>query len=64
MKVAIELTAGQADLLRQEAARLGVPAEELARAAVVNLLSASAEDFRRAAEQVIRKNAELYERLA
>ena len=64
MKVAIELTAGQAALLRQQAARLGVPAEELARAAVVDLLTSRAEDFSAAAEHVVRKNAELYKRLA
>lgn len=64
MKVAIELTASQATLLRQQAARLGVPAEELARAAVVDLLTTRAEDFGAAAEHVVRKNAELYKRLA
>ena len=64
MKVAIELTATQAALLRQQAAHLGVPAEELARAAVIDLLSGASEDFQRAAERVIAKNTELYKRLA
>lgn len=64
MKVAFELTASQAALLQRQAARLGVPAEELARAAVVDLLTTRAEDFRGAAEHVARKNAELYKRLA
>jgi hypothetical protein len=40
MELAIELGATQADRLRQEAARLGVPPAELARAAVVDLLAA------------------------
>jgi hypothetical protein len=64
VKVAIELTASQGALLRQQAARLGVPAEELARAAVVDLLTTRAEDFRGAADHIVRKNAELYRRLA
>jgi hypothetical protein len=64
MKVAIELSQPQADRLREEAARLGVAPEELARAAVADLLSAQHEDFRTAASYVLRKNEELYRRLA
>jgi len=64
MRVAIDLTELQADRLRDEAARLGVAPEELARAAVADLLTAQREDFREAAEHVLRKNEELYRRLA
>ena len=64
MKLAIDLSPAQVDLLRGEASRLGVPVEELAKAAVVELLSSRSEEFRRAAEQVVRKNLGLYERLA
>jgi hypothetical protein len=64
MELAIELGATQADRLRQEAARLGVPPAELARAAVVDLLAGRDDDFRAAAERVIKKNDELYRRLA
>ena len=64
MKVAIELSQPQADRLREEATRLGVAPEELARAAVADLLSAQREDFRTAADYVLRKNEELYRRLA
>ena len=64
MKVAIELSQAQADRLREEATRLGVTPEELARAAVADLLSAQREDFRTAADYVLRKNEELYRRLA
>jgi hypothetical protein len=64
MELAIELPAAQADRLRQEAARLGVPPAELARAAVADLLAARDDDFRAAAERVIKKNDELYRRLA
>jgi hypothetical protein len=64
MELAIELPAAQAARLREEAARLGVRPAELARAAVADLLSARDDDFRAAAERVIRKNDELYRRLA
>jgi hypothetical protein len=64
MKVAFELPAAQAEKLRQEAERLGVSPDDLARAAVADLLSARDEDFRLAAERVLRKNEDLYRRLA
>jgi hypothetical protein len=64
MKVAIELSQPQADRLREEATRLGVAPEELARAAVADLLGAQREDFRTAVDYVLRKNEELYRRLA
>jgi hypothetical protein len=64
MELAIELPAAQAARLRQEAARLGVPPAGLARAAVADLLAARDDDFRAAAERVIKKNDELYRRLA
>jgi hypothetical protein len=64
MKVSIELSAAQAERLRLEAERLGLTPEELAKAAVADLLSSAGEDFRVAAERVLRKNEELYRRLA
>lgn len=64
MELAIELPAAQAARLREEAARLGVPPAELARAAVADLLAARDDDFRAAAERVVRKNHDLYRRLA
>jgi hypothetical protein len=64
MKLAIELTESQAERLREEAGRLGVAPEELARAAVSDLLTAQGDEFRRAAELVLEKNQELYRRLA
>lgn len=62
MKVAIEIPDAEAEKLRAEAERLGVRPEELAGAAVVDLLNRG-EDFRRAAEYVLKKNEELYQRL-
>lgn len=64
MKLSIELTDAETTKLRQEATRLGVEPEDLARAAVTDLLSNEDQDFRDAAEQVLRKNEELYRRLA
>jgi antitoxin FitA len=64
MTVAFELPPAQAEKLRQEAARLGIPPADLARAALTDLLANRDEDFEAASERVLRKNAELYRRLA
>ena len=64
MKGAIELPPAQAAQLEAEAKRLGVPAEELARAAVSDLLAAPDYAFQDAAARIVAKNRELYRRLA
>jgi hypothetical protein len=64
MRVAIELTEAQADELRTRAKRLELAPEELASAAVAELLSEPESDFEQAARRVLGKNAELYRRLA
>jgi hypothetical protein len=64
MKIAIELLEAQAGRLREEAQRLGVQPEELARAAVLDLLQREPSDFDAAAEYVLKKNRELYRRLS
>lgn len=64
MNLAFELPAAEAEKLRQEAKRLGLSPEELARAVVADFLAARDEDFRAAAQRVLRKNEELYRRLA
>jgi predicted transcriptional regulator len=64
MKLSIELSAAQAERLRHEAERLGLSPEELARAAVADILAAQDEEFRKTAEHVVRKFGELYRRLA
>ena len=64
MKLAIELSPAQAERLRLEAERLGLTAEDLARAAVVDLLASAGDDFATAAQRVLKKNEELYRRLA
>ena len=64
MKVSIELNEAEGTRLRDEAARLGVEPKDLARAALTDLLRGDEESFREAAERVLRKNEELYRRLA
>lgn len=64
MKIAIELNPAQTERLNSIAASLGVKVEELAQAAVTDLVSASADDFESAASRVLQKNRELYQRLA
>lgn len=44
--------------------RLGLAAEDLAPAAIADLLATPGDDFKAAAERVLRKNEELYRRLA
>jgi len=63
MKIAIELSLLQSERLKTFAASLGVEAEDLAQAAVADLLSAGADDFESAASRVLDKNRELYQRL-
>jgi hypothetical protein len=64
MKLVFELPPAQADRLRQEAARLGVAPDELAKAALTDLLAAHDDDFEATARRVLEKNRELYRRLA
>jgi hypothetical protein len=64
MKLAIKLPPAQADKLRAEAQRLGLSPEELARAALSDLLSTPDSEFQVVARRVISKNQDLYKRLA
>jgi DNA-binding transcriptional MocR family regulator len=64
MNVAFDLPPAQAEKLRQAAEQLGISPSELARAAVADLLAERDDDFHKAAERVLRKNADLYRRLA
>ncbi len=63
MKLAIDLLPAQAERLHERAKSLGLQPEELARAAVADLLTTPDDEFRAAAEVVLQKNAELYRRL-
>lgn len=64
MKLAFELPQAQAEKLRDEAQRLGLAPEELARAALADLLGTPDAEFRDVANRILQKNQELYRRLA
>ena len=63
MKITIDLTQDQSELLRQVGERLGVSPEDLARATLADLFGLPREDFEKAAKYALQKNRELYERL-
>jgi len=64
MQLPVELSDAQLESLRDRAKSLGISPEQLASAAVADLVERPAEDFSRAASQVLSQNAELYRRLA
>lgn len=59
----LELSPSVIEQLTQRAKTLGIRPEELAGAAIADLVSRPAEEFEEAAEYVLKKNAELYRRL-
>jgi hypothetical protein len=64
MKVAVELSETQLEKLQQEAGRLGVLPEQLAGAAVSDLLRTPDRERQRIVDHILRKNEELYRRLS
>ena len=62
--ITITLPEDRLDKLREIAARLNVTPEELARVSIEELLTRPDETFKQAAEYVLKKNSELYRRLA
>lgn len=64
MQLPVELSEHQIEALRERAKSLGISPEQLASAAVADLVSHPADDFEKAAARVLSKNAELYRRLA
>jgi antitoxin FitA len=62
--ITIDLAEERLLKLREIATRLGVSPEELVRMSVEELLARPEEDFQHASDYVLRKNAELYRRLA
>jgi predicted transcriptional regulator len=63
-QITISLPDDRLQQLQEIASRLSVAPEELIRASIEDLLARPDEDFRRALEYVLDKNAELYRRLA
>ena len=62
--ITINLTDEHLLKLKEIAARLQVSPEDLARMSIEELIAQPEEDFERAADYVLSKNAELYRRLA
>ena len=62
--ITIPIPDDRMDQLKQRAAELKVSPEELVRASVEELLTRPDDAFERAAEYILRKNQELYGRLA
>ena len=64
MSISLELDEQSLEKLKQRAQQLGVDVQELAKAAVNDLISRSDQEFDRAANAVLEKNRELYRRLS
>jgi antitoxin FitA len=64
MPILLELDEEQSQRLERVARELEVDANELAKAAINDLVSRPADDFDRAVRYVLDKNRELYRRLA
>ncbi len=63
MKISVEVNGAQERQLNDAARKLNVRPEELASAAVQDLLAQAEADFQKAADRVVKKNRELYRRL-
>jgi hypothetical protein len=64
MKVSVEIPPAVEEQLTRTAERLKVSVDDLAAAAVRDLIAQPDDDFERAATRVLEKNRELYRRLA
>lgn len=64
MKFSVDLSETEAQRLEATAKRLGIRPEELAKAALNNLLDHPEGDFEKATRHVLKKNRELYRRLS
>ncbi len=64
MTLSLQLPPDAERRLAEAASRLNVPVQDLAAAAIRDLLTQPAADFEAAASRVLEKNRELYRRLA
>lgn len=62
--ITIELPSERLQKLQEMSLKFGVSMEELVRVSVEDMLTQPEEQFRKAAQYVLKKNAELYKRLA
>jgi hypothetical protein len=64
VKISIELSGEQAEILQDVANRLELKPEELARACLADLLGLLQEDFQTAVGYILKKNEDLYRQLS
>lgn len=64
MTLNLEIDAQQLQRLEEVARKLNVTIHDLAKAAINDLLAKPDSDFERASDRVLKKNADLYKRLA
>ena len=64
MRISIDLSKDEANALSEAAQRLGVSLEELAHMTIADVLNHPGMSFEDAKEHVLRKNEELFRRLA
>ena len=62
--ITVSISDDRMQKLRERASHYHIAPEELVRVSLDDLLTRSEEDFRQAVEYVLRKNTELYQRLA
>lgn len=62
--ITIELPSERLQKLHEMALKFGVSMEKLVRVSVEDMLTQHEEQFRKAAQYVLKKNSELYKRLA
>ena len=62
--ITIELPSERLQKLQEMALKFGVSMEEVVRVSVEDMLTQPEEEFRKAAQYVLKKNVELYKRLA
>jgi antitoxin FitA len=61
--ITITLLDERVSTLKERATHLGVTPEELVQVSIEELLARPADDFQRAVDYVLKKNADLYQRL-
>jgi hypothetical protein len=64
MRISVEITEAQRHQLEEASRQLGVPIEQLASAAIGDLLAHDQSDFDSVISRILEKNRELYRRLA
>ncbi len=63
-RITLNFPDGHMEKLQELANRFNVPAEELLRVSIEELIAQPDQAFQHAAEHVLRKNADLYRRMA